>query len=95
MNAAGFNESVSCEDFPEVADLSLTELQLQANMYDVLSYPSNYMVHSMILYIGVVNVSSILQILMVFLIIPATISTDRMWTNFICQVVEQTIVLKY
>ena len=30
---AGFNDTESCENFPEVANQSLTELQLQVNRY--------------------------------------------------------------
>ena len=31
VNGAEYNESVSCEDFPEVANLSLAELQREVN----------------------------------------------------------------
>ena len=31
VDGAGFDDTVSCDDFPEVANLSLAELQQQAN----------------------------------------------------------------
>ena len=33
VDGAGYNESVSCDDFPEVANLSSAELQQEANRY--------------------------------------------------------------